>query len=392
MPKNETTGPPLVRLEELDSLRGLAAMAVLLEHTLLVFQWPYSMAWSDWPVLSIVTDGDGAVALFFVLSGFVLSRTYFGTGDATVSVGGVLAFYVRRVARIWVPWAAVFAVSYLIQVSWFQLQTTAPPVSQWMHTFWLKTLSLEDVIRQALFMLHDPGLQLLPQDWSLGVELKASAAMPFFVLLALYKPWGLPLLGAAFLVLLPKGHYYASFVVGVMLARHFETIVNVSAGLRPMQRWGWIGGAFLLYQCRALATPDPQTDVLTEKWVWTLTSIGAAGLIVLAHTSGFVRRWLTTRPCLFIGRISFSIYLVQMIVLVWMLPLFMTVLNQLGVSGFVATFAWTFVASIGLTLILAWALFYWVEVPCMSGGRRVARSIELRVDAIWPRRAGDNQA
>lgn len=60
------------RIESLDSIRGIAALAVLMGHTVGSFAWP--LAWSKIPFINIFFEGYPAVIMFFVLSGFVLSR------------------------------------------------------------------------------------------------------------------------------------------------------------------------------------------------------------------------------------------------------------------------------------------------------------------------------
>jgi len=61
---------PASRLDEFDSLRGLAAASVFLCHALLLPK-VHSTNWVLW----LISDGDAAVGLFFVLSGFVLARS-----------------------------------------------------------------------------------------------------------------------------------------------------------------------------------------------------------------------------------------------------------------------------------------------------------------------------
>ncbi len=38
--------------------------------------WTIDTSWIQWPLINLLFDGDAAVTLFFVLSGFVLARPY----------------------------------------------------------------------------------------------------------------------------------------------------------------------------------------------------------------------------------------------------------------------------------------------------------------------------
>lgn len=73
------------RLLNLDGLRGLGAIAILLYHAGFVLKVPF------------VTHGHIAVDFFFLLSGFVLAFTY----QAKLSAGDALAFLRARLVRLW---------------------------------------------------------------------------------------------------------------------------------------------------------------------------------------------------------------------------------------------------------------------------------------------------
>lgn len=79
----------------LTSLRGLAAMAVVLQH--------YSAGaqqWSGTTIPSLVPHGYMAVDFFFVLSGFIMAYTYSGPFRA-LGWRAYPDFAARRVARVW---------------------------------------------------------------------------------------------------------------------------------------------------------------------------------------------------------------------------------------------------------------------------------------------------
>ena len=70
---------------QLDTLRAAAVLAVLLDHTM-----------ADNAVVRFIAPGALGVDLFFVLSGFLISRILFGT----IKAGNLKPFYARRALRI----------------------------------------------------------------------------------------------------------------------------------------------------------------------------------------------------------------------------------------------------------------------------------------------------
>lgn len=176
------------RIEFLDSIRGLAALFVLLSHTISAFEWPASfVAMANWPFISILFSGKEAVAMFFVLSGYVLAKPYKETGPAPPRRIFLPTFYLRRFIRIWPPWFFAFIASIFAKKFLFFHPATEPAISKWLGNFWHAKLTAPDFFRQCLFVLDDWTRQLLNQDWSLGVELKGSALIPLFVICARRK-------------------------------------------------------------------------------------------------------------------------------------------------------------------------------------------------------------
>lgn len=90
------------RLLELDALRGLAATGVMLFHYITIFPGTFPEAPAmDQAVRTIFAFGSHGVLLFFAISGFVITLTLESTRNA-------LDFVVKRVARLYpVYWAAL---------------------------------------------------------------------------------------------------------------------------------------------------------------------------------------------------------------------------------------------------------------------------------------------
>ena len=108
-----------------------------------------------------------------------------------------------------------------------------------------------------------------------------------------------------------------------------------------------------------------------QRWVWFATSIGC-GLIILATMhSVWIRRLLEHRHFLFLGRISYSLYLTQLIVLMCVAPWVVVGLNHMGivhpnlVQGFLLVSVT--VSCVGLSALTE----RWIETPCIGLGKRV---------------------
>ena len=245
-------------MEYLDSLRGLASLAVLLSHSF-IFAWPPVVnQFINLPVVNLAFNGKEAVAMFFVLSGFVLSRPYFPNPETAQPARKIFlpSFYVRRFTRIWLPWFVVFGLSIAAQFYLFRDWATLPPMNSWAQQFWHAPLTVENFLRQCAFVEHNSAIQLLSQDWSLGIELKASVLMPILIfLVAGWRLGVLLLLVAGLMWLFPTGNCYASFIMGVLLARYCHPLLVWLKPKTPAVKIGILLMGVGLYQAFQMFSP-----------------------------------------------------------------------------------------------------------------------------------------
>jgi peptidoglycan/LPS O-acetylase OafA/YrhL len=178
------------RMAALDGLRGIAAMVVVLRHLFNAVAMPLEirMAVLHSP-LALILNGQGAVQLFFVLSGFVLAASLErGTASADI-----LQFYLKRIARVHVPYA------FGLLFAW--IASTAYPnngidgLSTFFGRFTVVHLEFRELLRFMLFP-GDAALQL-PVGWTLGVEMLFSLLMPLMVLVASRTHWSVLLVGSS---------------------------------------------------------------------------------------------------------------------------------------------------------------------------------------------------
>lgn len=141
-------------LTMLDSLRGLAALYVILNH---LFGTNFVISNRDYSYL--FRFGQEAVIIFFLISGFVIQYSYNRAKNKSFKV-----FFIKRFKRIYIPLSIVFASNYFV----FLLQKT--PVHITYQAFLGNIFMLQDLPYPArLNILCEPLFNNIPL-WSLSYE------------------------------------------------------------------------------------------------------------------------------------------------------------------------------------------------------------------------------
>ncbi|MBS1813560.1 MAG: acyltransferase [Acidobacteria bacterium] len=176
-------------------------MVVMLEHCSFVFIQPPRVHL----LAEIVFNAHAAVMLFFVLSGYVLSRSLSGAPE---SVPTLIRFYVSRLFRIYPAlWAAcVLGMVYFIAV---KPHLPVRDASPW---FLVNTAAL--TLRRMLSTFSGRPTLLVPILWSIRVELLASLLLPGFVYLIRRR------LGILLLALSILGAWYITNAGKKMMSRN----------------------------------------------------------------------------------------------------------------------------------------------------------------------------
>ena len=365
------------RLDELDSLRGLAALSVVLSHLLGFWRDEVvSRSSSDARELFAymvypISAGREAVILFFILSGFVLSIPAINSRAQSYPV-----FVTRRIFRIYFPYlvaimGAVWAASIFHGNHTQSLLINRP---------WTELVTWRAVLDHGLFIGQYDGGQFDPPIWSLIHEMRISLIFPFLCAIALKLRPGLSLVLAVCLsatsIILDNlftaqvgvhsatntMHYAALFVVGIFLARQKDSI---SASYCRMSRnrklaIGLLSAFLYVYAavlCQGFVRRFSSYDLFNSgDW---LTAMGAAGLILLSLNSTVLRRILFWSPIHALGKMSFSVYLLHFIVILIFVHLFYGKISLLLLL----------ILCLAVTIGLSWAFYRIVELPCIRMGR-----------------------
>jgi peptidoglycan/LPS O-acetylase OafA/YrhL len=353
---------------ELDGLRALSVLLVISSHL-------SDDASGNWRWLS----GFRGVTLFFVLSGFLITTLAMREEDRRGRLS-LAAFYVRRCCRIFPLYYLTLAVYCLLILGLALGSDQAKPLWDALPYY----LSYLQEIPHCVLLLYNCNLPFA-QSWSLGIEEKFYLVWPllaFVLWRGAARPRGAVALalGAALLPLLltplgPVGKVvakmvfsYASLLAGCVLALLLHD-PRWFARLRRLGGLGWTAAVLLLLLAAHGATPwltsSPAADLLNI--VYTLAATGLLACVLLGD--GLLQRLLRWRPLVFVGRMSYGVYLIHMLCMSAVYKLFPALLLWRG--GNLAAFPLTCLLSIAV----AWGLHVAVESPCIELGRRWSRTI-----------------
>lgn len=365
----------------LHGIRCIAAMEVFLFHWLQMFpgagQWLAKFHYPGHPWINLslpMAIGSEGVPLFFVLSGYLLTSQWQGQ---PLIWPKVIEFYKRRALRIY-P-AFWFQMAVLVWVGYSLPQAFSIP-------------SWRDLVLTGLLWINLPPMFVPPISnvwWTLPVEMLFYLCLPVLVLLVrklgLTRVW----LGALVLTFCWRVGVIERFA-GQDLSEHLFTLDSLPGAFsvfmsgiamallqhriqlkwrRPML-WLAVSMFFLIH-----AVLIHEIEVYWQGGILlvvfnTLLSISMA-LVVGAICMQEAPRWLTCKVMVWLGDLSFGIYL-------WHFPLMMALKTYWPALGKDAmdSVGMLFII-LGGTLIMASFSYYAIERPLMRLGRNAVKREQL---------------
>ncbi|MEV8212691.1 acyltransferase [Leifsonia sp. NPDC077715] len=356
----------------MDGLRGTAAVVVLLHHAALAVPGlaatyypgrPPSIAasWLAYSPLHLAWAGTEAVYLFFVLSGFVLTRLVLSRGFSWE------AYYPSRMVRLYLPviGAVVFAA-----VTFVLVHRTGDAGSPW-----VAARAVDYSVGRALTDMALVGgtSGAITPLWSLTWEVIFSLLLPVYIFVARAVPAWVQLVVA--FACIEIGAVYAIgpltflpiFAVGVLLASRWDTVRAVGESIGRL-RWSWLVWLITFLVSAGLALSYWWTAPFsTAYYTWLRGPIvlGAAGLLVLSLLSPWAGTVLSSKPFRWLGSISFSLYLTHEPIVIAFAYLFpgREVLGSL--------------IAIVVSILVGWLFFLVVERPSHRFSRWVGKRARL---------------
>ncbi|TLS49411.1 acyltransferase [Paenibacillus antri] len=382
------------RIESFDSVRGIASMVVVIFHCLISFPLFHDSYYSNKHVssflelftntpLHLVWAGKEAVLLFFILSGFVLALPFLKERPPAYA-----SFAIKRFFRIYIPYIVVMAVSCILLVLFAQYQ----PIESLSHTYnerWNHPLDMK-ALTSYLLMINYDLTNVNGVVWTLFHEMRISFVFPLIMLVvarnSLFRSFtalfvmiaiayvGLGFLSnyattgllSAFIFSVRESVYYMLFfALGAFLAKYKDVIAkSLQRAPFPLK-----AGVLLL----AIST-------VSGRWLYwfvdalppfVLDVVSAAGILAMFSCILSMKRLdrvLSGGVLMFLGKISYSLYLVH-------IPVLMLVGSYAG-RLLPLPVAFAFVPAV--SVIAAAFVYKYVEQPAIWAGRSVAKHMDTK--------------
>lgn len=298
------------RLKYIDSLRGIAALIVVLFHLIDVFFSNFQFGKSEAEISQIkifarsIFNGSDWVSFFFVLSGFSLSLFYL-KNDIEIDLR---KFYIKRFFRIYPLYLIILLTSFIFAYS---------------------TTSWSTFMSQLFLFNYSNGL--IPPSWSLSIEWIGSLLIPFFIMLfKVNKNYFYYLTAISLLLYNGIGNVQSSFfgfminfLLGIILADLY-----LKNQLKPIKKYLIIVVPFIVlaFSSRWLIDYFPRfkylvhffTDILNmdfHQFFYILSAFGSFLLLYIVLQNRRIQRVLSYKFFVFLGTISFSIYLIHYLII-----------------------------------------------------------------------------
>jgi peptidoglycan/LPS O-acetylase OafA/YrhL len=368
-------------LPYLDGLRAIAAVYVVLHHSILQFHFDYPKLTpiEKYSVISFFY-GHFAVNFFIVLSGFCLTIPLINRNQFSLK-GGAILFYKKRIKRIVIPYYLALGFSLMLIAGLIGAKTgrhwdSSLPVT--VKDIITHLLLIQDVFTDSMFKINHPL-------WTISVEFRIYLFFP--LLLWVWRKFGA--LGTLFSTVIISG---LIFVTATLLNKYFNwgieqgldginpyivlfglgmlaAYISLSKDLRISKirnNTPWIIICFLLLISVFVV---PRLSIFAN-WpysflffdvlfgCWALTAL----VLIAGDKLPILKRILSFKPLVFVGTFAYSIYLIHapLIQLIWQY-----VINPFHLSE-VRSYYFMVLLGTPLIILISYLFYILFERPFMN--------------------------
>ncbi|MCE0523803.1 MAG: acyltransferase [Methylacidiphilales bacterium] len=372
----------------LASLRGLAATVVLVCHSLLILKIEgvdnaymkpidlHNSALCRNQAALALFNGSACVTLFFVLSGTVLAMSL--DRGLALRWSSLPAYWIKRLFRLYPLLMAMAALGALLQIVLLS-SGKSEILSFWGNAEYKS--SLPELPRELALNMIGASSSLNSPAWSIKIEILVSMFFPLLFVMSRSRRLALPflllLIGLMFIAHSPRTTAYvnvftASFFLGALVYRRGQPLADWYLGRSALVRYTLFALVLLVFLVtRRLVSP---TTFVSPYAVFI--EMFCAAFFVLVALYGH-SRIMSSPPLVWLGEVSYSVYLVHVPVLfvVTHLAVHYGIIPATGNHWF-ATFLLA-VTTLVITLPLASITHRLIEAPGQALGSRLGRRLSF---------------
>ncbi|MGH1158955.1 acyltransferase [Bacillus mycoides] len=364
------------RHEELDSIRGISSLVVMIGHYLMIFSAFQNYSYEnnkpfvvyllkETPARLIFSSGNESVIIFFVLSGFVLYESIQKTNSSYGS------YLLKRICRIYIPYIVAIVIAIICQTTISKYGISY--LSEWFNRSWTIESSLSLIAQHVLLVGKYNTDTYNSVIWSLVHEMRISIIFPLVLMVCLRKTvrgsllslFSFSICSVVILFLFRSSltltsyvltlHYTVLFLLGALVAKYKNNLIAFYSNCTKNTKITWFLFAILLYMYEGLIGEiKVLNNFIFRDYV---VAISACLFVILSLSVSTFSTLLRNKYLLYLGKISYSLYLYHLISLfslIYMLneilPLTIILIMSLILSFILATISYLFVEKFSFRL------------------------------------------
>jgi peptidoglycan/LPS O-acetylase OafA/YrhL len=362
------------KINYLNSFRGIAAMVVVIWHFVADFfpamlTMSTSMAhvsvvesWIRDTPLAVLYNGIFSVFVFFVLSGYVLTYKFFQTKDKEI----IISSAARRYIRLFIPvmMSIFFAYSLMCVGFIFNVDAAAITKSKYLADFYnFEPNFITAIVQSCYGVFFGSSCSYNEVLWTMKFEFIGS--MLVFALVLFSIKYKYRRLIYCLLLFVFSSTYYMAFILGMMISDIYNSddVDRFRISNRVVITILLLSGLFLgSYNPESQSNPiyTAMNNNLFNNATTVYYSFGATLIIIALINSCILQSILNNKYLVFLGEISFSVYVLHRIIICsfssW---LFIQLYDSMS---YLMAFMITFITSMVLIIMTSYIFYKTVDL------------------------------
>ncbi len=375
------------KLDCFEGLRGIASVAVFIGHLIIAF-WPvlyspghpYSQnypkfaRWIANTPLRAAIDGQLAVAIFFTLSGFVLSLSFYKNG----SFDSLSSAAIRRYFRLMIPASISILFAFAImKAGWMYNQKTAQYMTQhvgfqhqWLTFFYNFDPHFRKALKECCWDTFFSNTALYNQNlWTMSVELAGSFVVYCFI--ALFGKLRNRIFCYMFVgtcLVFNNKLYMLNFLTGVIICDLYVMNESHRKWWLPVPLALILTYAALYINYKKKTEPYKLLFVDLERRICheIIASFIIVSSLAFCHS---LQKLFQTRVFIFLGKISFALYLLHLVLICSVASGGYLLLREYCGMRHSSAAALASLACMVSSVSLAWLMYLYVDRPAIAIGK-----------------------